>query len=198
MKKPEIALALLVNFLLYLRPSEIHRLRVQDVVPPVAKGKGSFRHYALLLHPAEMGVPSKTKQWDEMISLDLAHLQFLGPAMVGVLKLKTRPKTDLAFQVTMAEVDQFMVKQWKTLGFTALGEPSLYRLRHGGASYEAANRLREMTAIQTRGRWQAVKSMKNYEKGGRLQQLFASLSDDVQRKCTEASRRVPSMFLNRP
>ena len=194
-KQQEVALVLLLNFALYLRPSELHRLRVQDIVRPIKKGRGNFRHYALLLHPTEVGIPSKTKQWDEMITLDLPQHQYLGPAMEKVLKLDKRPKAELAFRVTMTEVDTFMEQSWSALGLDPMGAPSLYRLRHGGASYESLHKLREMTAIQARGRWQSVKSLKNYEKGGRLQQLFGSLPRKVQQASADAAKRVSKLFL---
>ncbi|OLQ10494.1 hypothetical protein AK812_SmicGene5815 [Symbiodinium microadriaticum] len=192
--RKEVGLVVILIFLLYLRPSEPFRLRVQDIVRPIRKAAGPYKKYAILLHPTEMGIPSKTQQWDEMLSLDLEVHRFLGPALVEVLQLRTRNKQEAAFKVKMAEVISFLENAWKKEGFTPMGEPHLYRLRHGGASYESANRLRDLTAIQARGRWQTLKSVKNYEKGGRLQQLFGSLDEVVQRRCLEAAARLPKLF----
>ncbi|CAK9008777.1 Uncharacterized protein SCF082_LOCUS10011, partial [Durusdinium trenchii] len=192
--KVELAIALQLMFLLYLRPSEITTLRVQDIVPPVKTRGRRYPHYAVLLHPSEAGIPSKTKQWDEMLTLDLPHQQFVGPTLFKILNLASRPKDDPAFSVTLEEINDFMGQQWKAQRLTSLGPPHLYRLRHGGASFEAAGKHRDMVGIQARGRWQTVKSVKNYEKGGRLQQLFAALPKAVQKRCTEAFRDMAKSF----
>jgi hypothetical protein len=55
--------------------------------------------------------------------------------------------------------------------------------------------MRSLTAIQVRGRWQSIKSVKNYEKGS-LAQLFASLDSKVQKECLAAAKRLKQTFLN--
>ena len=190
----ELGLAMLVIFLMYLRPGELFRLRVQDIVEPVQKAGKAYRSYSLLLHPGEIGIPSKTFQWDEMLSMDLPHLKFLGPAMKKHLRLASRKKGEKAFAVTLEQLNNFVSGHWEELGLKPLGQPHLYRFRHGGASFEAANRLRSLESIQARGRWQTLKSLKNYEKGGRLPQLFASLSKATQRKCVAARKDIERIF----
>ena len=189
-KQAEIGLLLLLSFFLYLRPSEPYRIRVSDIISPVASGGRAFQHHAVLLHPLEEGVPSKTKQWDEMLLLDLPHQSLLGPCLERVLRLSQRPSTDLAFTVSKEQVSAFLEQRWTELGLTPLGLPHLYRVRHGGASRDAAGGLRELSGIQSRGRWQTMKSVKTYEKGGRLQQLFKSLSPSVQRQCLGATSSI--------
>jgi hypothetical protein len=56
--------------------------------------------------------------------------------------------------------------------------------------------MRSLTAIQVRGRWQSIKSVKNYEKGSRVAQLFASLDSKVQKECLAAAKRLKQTFLN--
>ena len=72
-------------------------------------------------------------------SLDLSHLKFLGLALADVLKLKNRPGADKAFSIRLEDVNQFMNDNWEPLGLKPLGKPHAYRMRHGGASYEAAS-----------------------------------------------------------
>lgn len=188
--KLEEALAILLTFFLYLRPTEFQQLRVQDVVKPVRRGGKAYRHWSILLHPMEEGIPSKTKQWDEALTLDLAHMASLGPAMSTVLRLGQRGKRELAFSVTSLELNNMLEEQWPRLQLQSLGNPHMYRLRHGGATYELANGLRSLQEVQLRGRWKAVKSLKNYEKGGRLAQLFGSLDEEVQQRCVDASLQL--------
>lgn len=179
---------------MYLRPSEAFRLRVQDIVKPVRKGSRGYRHYSILLHPMEEGVPSKTLQRDEMLALDLEYQKWLGPALVKTLRLDHRQKEHLAFNITQQQVIDFMGEHWEALGLKTIGEPHMYRLRHGGASHDAVCHYRPLAEIQTRGRWMSLKSVRNYEKGNRLMQLFGSLSPDVQRRATEAAIELPRMF----
>jgi hypothetical protein len=86
-------------------------------------------------------------------------------------------------------VTDFCHDHWSSLGLAPLGKFHLYRLRHGGASHEAASRLRSLVGIQSRGRWQSLKSVRNYEKGSRLAQLFGSLDVQTQKQCIQAKKR---------
>ena len=190
----EVALAMMLIFSLYLRPNEAFLLRSRDIVRPVKSKPKAFKHYAVVLHPLEEGVPSKTLQWDEMLSLDLDYQKFLGPALVQHLQLDKKDPDEPAFSISAEDVNNFMQGHWGNLGLTPLGQPHLYRLRHGGASHEAAHSLRELTAIQARGRWQTLKSVKNYEKGGRLQQLFGALSAGARRASLLAVQQLPKQL----
>jgi len=193
----EVSLILLLIFFLYLRPSEAFRLRVQDLVPPPARAKRPYKNFSVLLHPTELGVPSQTLQWDEMMELDLDHQRFLGQALQKHLQLGRRNKDSLAFTATLPEVNEFVAGQWMPLKLQSLGAPHLYRLRHGGASYDAAMRHRTVAEIQSRGRWQTLKSVKNYEKGSRLTQLFSGLPKETQRAATKAKEKIGSVLLSR-
>jgi len=51
----EIALVLLLNFVLYLRPGEFETLRVGDIIRPVKKGGPIYQFWSILLHPQEEG-----------------------------------------------------------------------------------------------------------------------------------------------
>eukprot|EP00434_Breviolum_minutum_P020702 symbB.v1.2.018256.t1/scaffold1449.1/size118046/7 len=161
----EVAIVMLLNFFLYLRPAQYQRLRVCDIVRPARRSHQALQFW-VLLNPTELGVPSKTSQWDEALNLDLKIHAPLAPAMNKVLRLQNRPKQDLAFSVKSTEVNNFMMEVWEDLGLKELGKPHLYRLRHGGATHEIANKLRQTTEVQLRGRWQSIRSLKNYEKGG--------------------------------
>lgn len=162
------ALAMLLTFGLYLRPTEFQHLRVQDIVKPVKKGAKVYKYWSVLLHPLEEGVPSKAQQWDEALTMDLDHLASLGPAMSKTLQLAKRSRNEIAFNVTSTDVNNVLQNLWPVLQLESLGAPHMYRLRHGGATFELANGMRSLQEVQLRGRWKALKSLKNYEKGGRL------------------------------
>ena len=148
------------------------------------------------MHPAEVGIPSKTDQWDESLTLDLPYQQFLGQALYERRRLRWKGKDELVFTVTPSEINTFLEQSWEVKGLGPIGKPHLYRLRHGAASHEAANHLRSLSAIQVRGRWQTIKSVKNYEKGSRVTQLFASLDPSAQKECLAAAKHLKHTFLN--
>lgn len=176
-------------FLLYLRPGEPFRLRVRDIVSPAKKAGKS--------HPNEVGIPStsRTMQWDEMLGLDLPHMNFLGPALDYHLKLPLKQKQQLAFSIQLSDVNTFMAQEWSPLRLDPLGHPHMHRLPHGGASFEAANKLGDLQGIQARGRWMTMKSVKNYEKGGRLHQLFMALDKAHTRsRGTAAKDNIAKIF----
>ena len=57
--------------------------------------------------------------------------------------------------------------------------PSLYMLRHGGASHDAWAQTRSIEMIKKRGRWMSDRSLRRYEKSQRTQQLTAMLTPSV-------------------
>ena len=69
------------------------------------------------------------------------------------------------------------LRTWKaaveTLNF---GDPTPYRLRHGGATHDRATGLRSLRSIKKRGRWHSDASVRRYEKRVRMQVLEAGLS----------------------
>ena len=162
------------------------------------KGAKVYKYWSVLLHPLEEGVPSKAQQWDEALTMDLDHLASLGPAMSKTLQLAKRSRNEIAFNVTSTDVNNVLQNLWPVLQLESLGAPHMYRLRHGGATFELANGMRSLQEVQLRGRWKALKSLKNYEKGGRLAQLFGSLSDSVQKQCVEASQQIHRELRNLP
>ena len=132
------------------------------------------------------------------MALDLKHQRFLGQALQKHLRLGSRGKDSLAFSATLPQTNEFLLAQWEPLKLQSLGAPHMYRLRHGGASYDAAMRHRTVAEIQTRGRWQTLKSVKNYEKGTRLSQLFSNLPKSVQRAATKAKEHIADVLLSQP
>ena len=66
----EMALAVMVSFSGYLRPSELTSLLASQVVEPQEFGGAHFRHLAIVLHHFSGLVPSKTGVYDESVLLD--------------------------------------------------------------------------------------------------------------------------------
>ena len=55
----------------------------------------------------------------------------------------------------------------------ALGEQHLYVLRHSGPSADRLNDRRPELEVKIRGRWKGDRSLKRYEKGGRVLEVLS-------------------------
>ena len=65
----------------YLRPGETTHLTGKSLIPP-QRGSGLKKaRWAIVLHPAEAGKPSKTQETDETLMLDLDRDQWFGPVL---------------------------------------------------------------------------------------------------------------------
>ena len=73
------AVAVLLCFTAYLRPSEPFTPRGKQLVPPVPGTR--HRHWVVILHPWEGRQASKTQHFDDAITLDSGETQFLAPAL---------------------------------------------------------------------------------------------------------------------
>ena len=123
-------------------------------------------HHALQLHPAEEGVSSKARVFDDGVPLDSGVLPWLPAALKKVLGLNSRDPGEKMFLFSYAE----LLKQFRAACHDlGIRDPSLYRLRHGGASHDAAARLRTIAEIKRRGRWSSDTSVRRYEKRTWLQ-----------------------------
>ncbi len=81
----------------------------------------------------------------------------------------------------------------KQLGLPDMSPGDLYRVRHGGASWDVATEVRSLTAVKRRGVWKSDKSVGRYAKPMRLTEQLTSLDPVVLKKilaladgCTDA------------
>jgi integrase len=191
----EIGLMMLLCFCLYLRPGEVTRLRVQDLVPPVHGSGGGGAEWTAILHPLEEHIPSKTQEYDETVSFDKPWMRFIAEATYRHLNLSGRGKAEKIFSCSAQQMKKFMEKGFNKLGLESLGSAHPYRLRHGGASRDYQHKMRSLTEIQKRGRWKSAASVRRYEKGGRLNQLLRSLAPKVLMKLQSATKRIEKTVL---
>ena len=143
----------------YLRPCDAFPLTASQLLPPAT---GIARTWALLLFPSEIGATSKTGESDDTILLDSAHLQWLNPVWQV---LHDQEPDALLFPFGYA----MYTTEFKKAA-TAMGVPDAvpYQARHSGPSIDLALRRRELGAAKKRGRWKTDRSLRRYEKAGRL------------------------------
>jgi len=188
----EAAVVLLITFQGYFRPGEPFKLRVRDAVPPVAGSSG--RHWALILHPLELGVASKTKAYDETSIIDLPEFQFLG---VALARLQAGRDPDQPLFRLPAAAFLSILREGAAVHdldrFISRVVP--YRLRHGGASFDIAAGKRTLAEVGRRGRWRTAASVRRYEKGGRVGQLLNQLPSHLRSHALLCAERIGDVVL---
>lgn len=188
----DVGLVMLVATEAYCRPSEPLRLRKRDVVPGQPGLGAGLRAVSLLLHPYEMLVPAKNQEFDQAIQLDLARQRPLAEALLR--RASVGSPDDPLFSVLPHELLGKMRSVEASLALQALGPAHPYRLRHTGASHDLAVGARTVEAVQHRGRWRDARSMRRYQHGARLNELFSRLPSVSQQRARAAMRRLPRIL----
>ena len=179
---------------LYSRPSEPFRLRCQDVVLPSASA-APLEKTAIVLHPWECGVPSKTQEFDETLLLDLPRHGGLTEAL-RALKAGRRGDQPL-FQFSPGDLNAALSGAEAKLQLGVLGLLHAYRLRHSGATHNFATGARTLEAIGRRGRWRGMRSLRRYDKGGRVNELFSRLPRHVQTHALSCAQGLDGLLRGR-
>ena len=139
-----MAVALSIAFDAYLRlPSDLIQMTAVCLIPPARDT--SHKVWSLLLYPEEEEARSKSAGFDERIVLSPVMSAKLSASLA-----RLRAKALQSGAVWTFDGPQFR-SQFKEL-FGALGFPGAvpYQVRHGGASYDAAEERRPLGEIQVR------------------------------------------------
>lgn len=188
------AFASLLQFALYLRPSETLRILARNVVRPTGRRARCQdpAQWALVLHPREDLQPSKVGAYDESMTLDSPLLR---PAVPFLQKrLRDQPDGRL-FDLEYGPWAATFKAAALEAGIPAPLVPTLYQSRHGGATYEAYHQVRSWEAIQARGRWADQKGMRRYCKPGRLEHQLQRLPPWVRAAAEDAAESAGSFLL---
>ncbi len=119
----------------------------------------------------EHSVPSKSKDFDETLSLDLPSYELLGTALRRLVR--GRRADEPLFTFSMTELAESMKETALLIGVRYPVFPC--QLRHTGASTDFATGDRTLLGIRWRGRWIAEKSARRYEKGLQSTRLLVCL-----------------------
>ena len=118
----EIGLMMLLCFCLYLRPGEVTRLRVQDLVPPVHGSGGGGAEWTAILHPLEEHIPSKTQEYDETVSFDKPWMRFIAEATYRHLNLSGRGKAEKIFSCSAQQMKKVHGEGFQQTGVGKFGK----------------------------------------------------------------------------
>ena len=183
--RSSIEVALYIAFVTYLRPGEVMKLHVRDLVPPV----GSTNVWSLILHPLERETPLKTGEFDETALFDLLDIQWIAEHCFRLLEVGS--------PVEIETVRSFMRSVTARFGMdTAMGDPRPYRLRHGGPSRDALHGRRTLQEIQKRGRWRSFNSVCRYE--SRVTQQLQALPKASLKRALAASQQIQAVVCGPP
>ena len=89
---------------------------------------------------------------------------------------------------------QVKVKFEASMNKFGLLDPSLYRLRHGGASEDVSRRHRRLDQVKKRGRWHTDASLRRYETDIRLQAVEGCLSAELLTRSTVIAQNLEHHF----
>ena len=163
-------------------------LTVGQLIPPLSHGHAQHRAWCIVLHPQELEARSKTGKFDESMRLDLEMYDFLKPIFT-FLKQTKRPEEKI-LSLDYRRWAALFPRAVLDLRLEVLGPPTLYMLRHAGASLDVARGARTLQEVQKRGRWDSFASVRRYEKAGRVTELLGRLSEDVQRLACRCSLKI--------
>ena len=155
-----MSVAMVLQFVCYLRPSELIGIVPESLVPPGLLRHGLKSSWALVLRPFEMGKAAKSGEYDESVMIDRPDLPWLD-RYLAALRRQSPKKSVWPF--TQAEYAHNLAELIKTANFEAL-KIDTYSLRHGGASTDSLEKRRTLIEIKRRGRWRADESVRRYEK----------------------------------
>ena len=108
-----------------------------------------------------------------------------------------RPQKEALFPFTFAE----WARQYRACGeacqLQPLGPPTLYCLRHAGASLDVALGRRDLMQVQQRGNWLVPSSVRRYQKGGRLTEQLMHLDEHTRQQAHECRERIGDIMPGR-
>ena len=152
-------------------------MRGCDAVAPIrTRSRTAPVRWSLLLHPEELGRPSKVGLYNECLVRPNSDFDFVDTFLS---KHAVRGGQRL-FRLTYQSWASRFQLAGLAVGLQNMGPPVLYMLRHGGASHYAHNQV-PLLEVKKLARWSADSSLRRYEKGGRLPQMHALLT--ASQKC---------------
>ena len=187
--EPMVGVHLILTWSLCCRPGESLKLKWRQIVAPNQVN----RRWSVLLSessPVEgQSQPSKTHELDEAVLIDHPYLLWLG-AILKHLKKGKRASMPV-FDFKMAHVSSVFGQALDACGYRPHGVQSVYQIRHGSASTDRLTQQRSMEELMKRGRWRSLSSLRRYEQGGRISQVFGCLSPEEQKAALMAEKQLP-------
>ena len=179
-----VAVLLMVDA--YLRPSELLSLRRSSLLPPAP---WTGRAWSILLFPEKELPRSKTGESDDTIMLNSARTMW----MDAVWRTLAAGKPDeLLFPFGYGPFFKMLTATGRRHGLDLVP----YQGRHSGISIDRAENARSHMEAMKRGRWRSERSVRRYEKAGRLNDVWTRLPANTKASAEKAERRIKSVILH--
>ena len=159
----DAAAAVLIQYDLYLRPSEILQLKRRDIVKPVANVS---QRWGVLIGNSDFEEVSKTGTTDDIVVANSAHRTWCND-LVRHVAFRFLDQDVCLFGITLNHYEKLFREFTKVYKLT----PQCFTphtIRHSGPSFDALHEHRSLGEIQARGRWASATSVRRYRKPGRL------------------------------
>ena len=157
------AAAVLLQYDLYARPSEILSVKGRDLVPPVPS---MCLHWGVIFGNADHDEVTKAGSSDDVVLANSPHRGYAQKILQRFGKLFLHQDLPL-FRGTLAQYESLFRKFSKQYKL----KKSIFTphcIRHSGPSFDAIHNHRTLAEIQSRGRWACQASVNRYKKPGRL------------------------------
>ena len=165
MGEPLLGVLVLISVEAYLRPSEALSLRPENFLAPT---KQAVDHWVIILFPQAGMKRSKVGEADDTVALDSGRMEWMSEVY---RVLSNREAGRKIWDLKYSSFAQAFRRAALNLDLEAVP----YQMRHSGASIDRALSTRSLDSIAKRGRWMAQKSVRRYEKMGRLNETWQEL-----------------------
>ena len=188
-KLPAHAICLVIQWSAYLRPGEATSLKVMQLVAPVRGAAPPYDQWAVNIAPFELEKPAKTGLWDESVTLD--NLTWAHPVLSTLVEGRSPEEALWPFDLTeLSKEFQCSVERWQLAHL----RPTLYAVRHSGASEDFLRRKRSLEEIQRRGRWRTSMSVRRYTKEAKLLSELHKVSPKVLEYSAFVESQIARLF----
>ena len=172
---PLLAAAAIVQLDTYARPSELLRVKKQDVIRPSTK---HCKYWGIIFGNSARQEKTKTGTQDDTVLFDSTDRPYAKQVLRMVYN-RTRRSTDSLFgQTTLSEYEDVMKRARSK---AKLGQFSLtpHTVRHSGPSIDSLQKTRHPEEILARGRWRSMKSIQRYQKPGQMLASMNRIGDEI-------------------
>eukprot|EP00438_Fugacium_kawagutii_P027916 Skav231462 [mRNA] locus=scaffold1847:987492:988208:- [translate_table: standard] len=191
-KQFDAAAAVLLQFDLFARPSEVLNLKRRDLVPAV---NAFATPWGVLFGNSEFFEVTKTGQSDDVVLADSPHRPWCNKLLQTLGKHYVDREAPL-FHLSLAQYEQLFRAFSKKYGLQP-GTFTPHVIRHSGPSFDVIHKHRTFEQVQARGRWAAAQSVVRYRKPGRLLMEASKLPRMFQKYTEEPLQQALGPLLSR-
>ena len=183
------ARALWLAHVAYLRPGELYRSKWRHLTPAPGRVKPAGDFTAMLLHPEEEMIASKTGEFNETVVIDQ-------PAFAATLRqCKANRDSDAPLAGVTPRVLRGLLRgACAKLKIDGIVEVEMYSLRHSGPSADRLKHRRPLLEVKKRGRWRSDTSLRRYEKGAYAAVQLGRCSAELLRFAERCATLLPAVL----